>query len=183
MQATPIRFPWLGLLLILVGSALLLEKTHVLHFGFARVFWAGAMVYGAVHAAHGFSLNAKSKIFWGTLLFLYSVYFFLRTLESVEFRSHLFIPVTMVIVGAGFFMVSLNNIPARVRSGGGWREWSTLFLALGLMGLGGAVILGKFEYIDFSDVWQAVRHYWPVVLILAGLSLILRRKGTPHGAS
>jgi hypothetical protein len=177
-------------LLILVGSALLLEKIHVLHFGFARVFWAGAMIYGAVQAAHGFSLNAKSKIFWGTLLFLYSVYFFLRTLESVEFRSHFFIPVTMVIVGGGLFMLSLNNIPARLRSpalttksGGVWREWSTLFLALGLMGLGGAVILGKLEYIDFSDIWHTIRHYWPVVLILAGLSLILKRKGTPHGAS
>ena len=197
MQAGGVKFPWMGVLLILVGSALLLEKIHVLHFGFTRVLWAGVMVYGTAHVANAFSMNARGRIFWGTLLFFYGLYFLLRTFDFIEFRSHLFIPVTLVIVGAGFLMMYLNNFPARpartpacrtgrALAGGqqsGWREWFSLVLALGLMGLGGAIIGGNLEYIDLADVWYVIRHYWPVVFILIGLTLVFKKRGSPRSAA
>lgn len=173
MQASSIRFPWMGVLLILAGGALLLEKVHVVHFGLSRLLWAGVIVYGTVLVANGFSMNARGRIFWGTLVFFYGLYFLLRTFDFIELRTHLFMPVTLVIVGAGFLMMYLNNFPARQRSG--WGEWLSLFLALGLVGLGGAIIMGKLEYIDLGDVWYILRHFWPVLLILIGFSLLLKK--------
>ncbi len=155
----------MGLLLILAGSALLLEKVHVLNFGLIRLLWAGVIVYGAVHVANGFSMNARGRIFWGTLVFFYGLYFLLRTFGSIEFRTHFFMPVTLVIVGAGFLMMYLNHP----------REWFSLILALVLIGVGSAIVMGKLEYLDPGDVWYIVRHFWPVLLILIGLNLLLKK--------
>ena len=173
MQEKVIKFPWMGVLLILLGSALLLEKIHVLHFGFVRVLWVGVMVYGAVHVANGFSTNVRGKIFWGTLLFLYGLYVLLRTFDFIEFRSHPFWPATFIIVGAGFLMIYLNNI----------REWFSLILALGLMGLGSAVMMGRLEYFDVHDLLYLMRRYWPVVLILMGFLILFKKRGSPRGAT
>lgn len=159
-------FPWFGALLILVGVALLLDRLHVLYIGFGHVLWAAVLLLGALHVAQGFSLNARGKIFWGTVIFLYGLYFLLHTFPTIVFRSHLFVPATFLIIGAGFFMMYLNN----------FRKWSLLIPAIILFSVGTAILLGRLELSSFWEVGWSIRRYWPVVLILLGLIILLKNQ-------
>ncbi len=69
---------WFGIALIVFGALLLLIKTDVLDFEFSQAIWAGLMLLGLGLVTQGFSRDKRGKVFWGTILFLYSLYFFLQ---------------------------------------------------------------------------------------------------------
>ncbi len=165
------RFPWIGVVLILVGGVLLLDRLHVADIRFSYVFWALLMVFGLIKVSQGFSNNSSGRVFMGTIFFLYGLYFLLRVLDYVEFRGHIFIPATFIIIGFAFIMTFLNNM----------REWSLLVPAILLMGIGSAYILSDMGYLYPWEVGEYVRMYWPVGLILVGIALLFRRRFEGHG--
>lgn len=42
-----------------------------------------------------------------------------------------------------------------------------------LSGLGAVLLLAQLELYDMWEFWLPVRRYWPIVLILAGLALLI----------
>lgn len=154
-------FPWVGVLLIIVGALLLLDKLAIIDFGFARILWGTVIVYGLFLVVQGFSRNRSGSIFWGTVMFLYGVYFLSRTFEL--FHSHLFLPSSIIIFGVAFLMMYFNNV----------KEWFLIIPGVTLSGIGLALFLGRLELYDWWEVWLPVRTYWPVVLILIGVAILV----------
>jgi hypothetical protein len=163
----------LGLMLIVLGAALLLSRLHVLDIGFWTIFWPLLMLLGMLSVVGGFSKNRRGKIFWGTVLFLYALYFFMQNLDFLELRGHVFPPATFLIFGIAFLMLFVNNL----------NDWYFLIpsLFLGLIGL--FLIMADYGYLYRSEVWEAVHVYWPIALILIGIGIILRRKSQPPQAA
>jgi peptidoglycan/LPS O-acetylase OafA/YrhL len=126
-------------------------------------------VFGLLAATRGFSANYRWKIFWGTLCFLYGLFFFLRTTDVVQLHGHIFLPVSFLVFGVAFFMMYLNDM----------KEWFFLVPAVLLGGGGVLFILADMDYLSYWDVYDTVHTYWPVILILLGLGFIFRRRNTP----
>ena len=166
MERRRLHISWFGIALIVLGLALLMDRLHVLRVDFAQIFWSLMMLFGILKVVGGFSGNLRGRIFWGTVLFLFGLFFLLRTIDRIEIDAHMFPPATFLIVGIAFFMMFLNNV----------RDWHYIIPAVLLIGVGGAFTLTEFGYLSRWEVWEAVRMYWPVALILLGLGLIMRRR-------
>jgi len=163
------NFSWFGIALIVFGLLLLLVKTNVIDIGSEQVLWVALMVLGIGLVVKGFSYDKRGKIFWGTVLFLYSVYFFLNEFDFIQYYHHIFLPSTFLIFGIAFFMLFINNI----------REWAILIPAFFFTGIGVAFMMSELGYIYDDDVWSVCWHYWPVLLIAIGLGIMLKRR-TPQ---
>jgi hypothetical protein len=158
------KFSWFGIVLILVGSAMMLDRVGVVRLGWEPILWSLLAVFGAVRAMDGFSKKKSGRVFWGTFLFLLGVYGVLRYLDIVELRSYSMMPAILVIVGLSMVM-SFVSSP---------RDWHLLIPALLLLGTGSAIILSDFGYLYRYDVTYALRTYWPIGIILFGFALVLR---------
>ncbi len=168
MQMNRRHFPWVGLFLVIAGAALLLNRLDVVDVRFSQILWPCLALLGLFQVGQGFSHNRSGQIFGGTVLFLYSLFFFLRTTEYVNFHGYMFFPATLLIVGIAFFMMYLNNM----------REWFFLLPACLLIMVGAVFFLSEMEYIDGWDARQAVHTYWPIALIVVGIAIILRRRNS-----
>ncbi|MBI4547117.1 MAG: hypothetical protein HY707_04000 [Ignavibacteriae bacterium] len=166
MNTSKPGIPWFGIVLIIVGGVLLLTKLDVFDIDFSTVFWSLLMVFGLVGVGRGFADTKNGKVFWGTLVFLYGLYFLLYTSDYVDIEGYLFIPSTFLIFGIAFLMLYVNN----------FRNWYYLIPALFLCGTGAAFIFAELGYLYRHDVWDAVRLFWPLILILIGLAIILRKR-------
>jgi hypothetical protein len=166
MPQRDISFPWFGVLLIIVGSVLLLDRLSILSFGFARIIWTTVSLIGAFHVVNGFSRKKNGAIFWGTVVFLYGLYFFLRTLQFLEFYPHLLFSASLLIFGIAFLVLYVNNV----------KEWGFVIPGVLLGGLGTVLLLDRVELYELKELWLSVRRYWPVVLILTGIAILIGGK-------
>jgi len=160
------RIPWFGIALIVFGAAILLRKFHFIELEYWSIFWPLLILLGLVIAGRGFSSNSHGRVFWGTVLFLFSLYFLLRSGDFNVASGFLFPPSVFLIIGLGFLMLFVNNP----------REWYFLLLALFFGGIGSLLLLVNYGYLYYWDVWELVRTYWPVALILVGVALLLRKR-------
>jgi hypothetical protein len=158
------RIPWLGVIFVVLGLMLLIEKLGYYHLHFGMIFWPLVLIFGFMKVVEGFSGNNSGRIFFGTICFLYGVYFLLRSSDYFEMRFHMFLPATFIIIGFAFVMIFLNTP----------REWAFLLPAILLMSAGIAYLLSDVGYFSPWEVRELVRLYWPVGLIIAGLAIILR---------
>ena len=157
---------WMGIALVILGTMLLLTRLHVFHVQFWTLFWPIVMILSLRGVATGFSLNKRGKIFWGTVWFLYGLFFLLRNSDYFDIRPHMIVPATFLIVGIAFLMTYLNNI----------RDWFFLIPAV-IAGLVGTLFLmAEYDYLSYWDVADSLHTYWPVILILFGIVFLLRRK-------
>lgn len=164
------RYPWFGIILIVVGGAFLVHRLGFLHVEYSYILWSLVMIFGAVRAVSGFSGSHSGRVFFGTVLFLYGLYFLLRATDYVELRGHMLIPATFIITGFAFIMMFLNSP----------REWTFLVPAAILVGFGALYILSESGYLSPWDVKENVRMYWPVALILIGVAILIRRRAAIH---
>ena len=167
MEERNTRFPWFGIALIVFGTALLLNKLDLISVQFNHIFWPLMMLLGIAGVSKGYTRNRRGKIFGGTVLFLYSLFFFLRSLDSLDLHRYMFIPATFLIFGIAFVMMYLHNI----------RDWFLLIPAVLFCGIGILFIMTELGYLYRWEVWEAVHLYWPIGLILLGIAIILRRRG------
>jgi len=160
------RFPFFGLFLIIVGSALLLKELDVLTFKWRFIWWGLLLLFGAFAFIRGFSQNEKAKVFWGTVAFLFGLYFILRSVDYFIIGIISFFPITLIIIGLAFLLTSFT-IP---RSG-----IPVVFFFL-FSGLGFAFLLEEHGHLESWEIWDAIRTYWPLVLVLLGIIIIFQSK-------
>ena len=160
------KFPIIGILLLVVGIALLLEKLDIVEFGWSRILWGAVTLFGAAIVIRAFLYNARGKIFWGTMLFLYGLLFLLRSLRLVENHWELFMPASMTILGFAFLMLFVFDP----------KDWHLLIPSVILLGFGGAFMLTEVGYFHRWEIWDTFGRWWPLILILVGFSLIFRRR-------
>ncbi len=166
------KIPWFGVALIIFGIAILVQKLHIVELDFANVFWPVMMLLAVINVGRGFSQERRGRIFGGTVWFLYSLFFFLRSADFIDMRPHMFVPATFITLGIGFLMIYVNN----------FRDWFAVIPAIILGGTGAVFLLADYGYLYYWDVWYAIRLYWPIVLIALGVIVMLRRRPHPPPA-
>lgn len=157
--------PWNGIILILLGIILLLSHTKVINIHFSQILWSFLIVYGFISTIRGYRLNHNSKIFWGTVIFLFGMYFLINTFDLVETYHGQFVAVLFLIFGFAFLTIYMNN----------FREVISLIVGILLFTAGIFLMFENYGYLDWMDVRTLIRTYWPVILILIGLRLLLKK--------
>ncbi len=159
MKTRPV---WLGIVLIVVGVAMLLDHLHFFAMSWWLVFWAAVTVASAVMVFRN-SRRREGGVFWLTILFFFALYKTLRQFGALDLREEWGFPVLLVIAGIGIGVVVASH-PHR---------WHLLVPALALIAAGGAMMLAEFNVLSVWDVRNAVSNYWPVAVLLFGVAMLL----------
>jgi hypothetical protein len=166
METSKLKFPWFGVGLVVVGSAMLLHRMGVVTFGWHAALWGILALFGAYKLVTAFTTGRSGAAFWGTVLLVLGGYQTLEGLGVIYVSSYLLFPWTVVLVGAGFLMMFAVK-PS---------HWHVMVPAAFFMGTGMLMILSEMGYFDRWDVADAFRQYWPIALIVFGITLLLNRK-------
>ncbi len=166
------QFPWFGIFLVLLGTTLLLGQLHILQFGWAKLLWIFCVIYGGGIVIRGFVAQRPGSIFWGTVLFLSSIFITLHQFEVIEYHALMMPVIGLFIFGFGFLMKFVYS-PSR--------HWFSLLPSIIFLGLGCALILADLGYWYHYDVWNFVRIYWPVVIILLGITAFFKSRRSTNG--
>jgi hypothetical protein len=159
-------FSWFGVGLVVIGLVLLLDRLDVLYFEWTTAVWGLLAVFGATRMVDGFRRKLRARLFWGTFLFLLGTYSVLYHLNVFPFHFHVHPPVILLILGLCILALFVLNP----------KEWHVLIPSLSFIGLGTLWILVRLGFVYRYDVIDAIRYYWPMALILFGVSLLLRKR-------
>jgi hypothetical protein len=168
METSKLRFPWFGVGLIVVGAAMLLHRLGAVNFSWHAAFWGIVALLGAYKLITAFTTGRSGAAFWGTVLLVLGIYQVFEQLNIIYVPSYLLFPWTVVLVGAGFLMMFA------VRP----RNWHVLVPSVFFLATGAVMILAEMGYFDRWNVLEAMRQYWPIALILFGITLLLNRKSS-----
>ena len=144
----------IGIGLIILGILFLFENFGYIAFDFKDV-WPVFVILAGIGFFIGYLQDKKNYglLMPGTILIIYGVMFFYCSVEGWYYMTYLW-PVFIIGPGIGFFMMFVL----------GQKEKGMLVPASILTGLGILFLLGK----------TGVVRYWPVVLIIIGLVMIVR---------
>lgn len=156
----------IGSLLILIGITLLLDRLNVFYFRWDRLFWLMTLFLGGFFAVDGFLRKRRGRVFWGSMLFFISVYYVLLQWRLIDRYDFYTLPV--ILIALGFSFVSLYLYEPR--------EVALLIPAILFVGTGTAAILWWWEVLEWYEIRHAIRVYWPLLFVVWGIALIVKRK-------
>ena len=162
----------LGVLLVVAGSVMLLGQLDVLAIRWNSVGWLGAAVFGLFLTVDGFIRKKGGEVFWGTLLAVFSGYWALARWDVIHHHGFYTTPVLFLALGLSFVCLFF------LRRG----EPGFLVPAFLFLGTATVMMLWWWEYVEWYDVRYALRTYWPVIFVIWGAVLLLRR-GRPSAVS
>jgi len=158
--------PIFGVFLILLGAGLILNKLHVFHYSWGIIFWICLSVVGVVIVVQAFMTRRRGVVFWGSLLFFASVTMIAHRFVLIDFAPW-DVPATFSLaIGLSFLMLFFYDP----------RRFGVLIPVLFFGGYGVLYYLWWWDVIDWFEMRHYVSTYWPVFVILWGLSLIFRRR-------
>ncbi len=158
------RISWFGLVLILIGLLLLFDRLRIVRIESQIILWSGLILLGFISVMRGFSDNRPGRVFWGTFIFLFALFFLLRSMDLMDIHAHMLPPALFLMVGISFLMLFLHTP----------KEWGLLIPAVAFGALGVVLIMVEYGYLYEWDVWDFIRTWWPLILILLGVSVVLR---------
>jgi hypothetical protein len=160
------KFPWLGAALILVGALLLMRRIGFLSLHWHDIAWGLIALYGAVKVVNGLSTHASGKAFGGSVLFLVGVVGLVHPVHLPVFQSISVVSVSFLVLGISLLTAFLSNT----------REWHLFIPSFFFLGLGVLFVATDYDYLYRWDFVDVVSSYWPLALVLFGVSLILNRR-------
>jgi hypothetical protein len=160
------RVPIIGLVLVLLGITLLLNHMDVIDIGGWALVWVGVALFGAATVIRSFIYNERHRIFFGTLCFLTGILFFLEKSGFIYGHVAIYFPAFLLIFGFSFFMLFVFNM----------KDWHLLIPSFIFLGLGAALMMTALGLWYSADVWRVVHSYWPIILILFGAAMLIRRR-------
>lgn len=99
--------------------------------------------------------------------------------------SRVWLGILFVLIGGAWLLDNLNLVPYYIED---WFfNWETFLILLGvyfivgrkkpeagiiMIAIGGVFLLDEFHFLDWHDIFRV---FWPVIFIIIGISLILRR--------
>lgn len=165
MKALSVRLSWFPVALILTGTAMLLQRLHVIHLDWHAVFWGLVALGGVYKLIGGFAAKARGGVFWGTVFLAAGVFALLNVYEVIDPEPGLAVAGLLFALGVAFFLMFVV-VP---------RDWYVLVPSLFFLLVGGAVLAVEMGYYDRWEVGPIIGAYWPVGLILFGLAILLNR--------
>ncbi len=159
-------FSLIGIFFLVLGLVLLFSKFHLLSFEWSYVFWCSLGFYGLSATLIAFSQQRRLSVFFGSFIFFLSIGMLLHKFGYIDTVAWNFFATVSLAISFSCIMTFLVNI----------RYYGVLIPALIFGTYGLLYYLYEYEIIELYDVFSIVRTYWPVVLILWGLLLIIKRK-------
>lgn len=155
-----------GIVLIALGVVLLLNRLDVFFVQWDSLAWVAGLCLGGFLVVDGFVRGRRARVYWGGVLFFFSLYWVLTRLDVIHHHGFFVTPVILLSFGLSFFLLYASDT----------KEYGLLFPAVLLTGVGAIMILWWLEYIEWYEVRCYVRTYWPLLLIIWGAGLLLRRR-------
>lgn len=155
-----------GIFLILLGAGLVLNKLHFLHYGWKTILWVCLGILGLTLVIHAFVVRKRGDVFWGSLLFFSSIVILAHRLVIMDYAPWDFPATFSLAFGLSFLMLFFYD-PKR---------FGVLIPVLFFGGYGVLYYLWWWDIIDWFDMKHYLHTYWPVLVILWGLSMIFQRR-------
>jgi hypothetical protein len=171
MSRTAKRVSLFGLFLVVFGVLLLLRKTGVVDLHAGEVIWPVFTLFGLILAGRGLADGKRGKIVGGTVLFLYSIFFLVRSIGGHDLPFQMVIPSTFIIFGIVFVMLFVNR-PA---------EWYFMVPGLLLLLVGASFLMTEYGFWYGWEVRDAIATWWPAALVLMGAGMLLRHRAAHPG--
>jgi hypothetical protein len=156
----------LGSLFVILGAALLLDRLELVWFRWDKLFWMAAVATGGFLLTDGFLSVKRGRIYWGGVLFFFGSYQVLIRFDIIERYGFYTLPALFIAFGLAFLCLYVR-FP---------REFALLVPFIILAGSGVVFVLWWWEMVEWYEIRHFVRTYWPVLLILIGLSIMFRRR-------
>jgi len=156
-------------LILFVFLAVLLKIIGVIDFSSLELLAYLLIFSGAGLSYISFGKDKKGLLFISSTIFLVGILLFVNTRFDLEETRLLLFPSVLFITGTGFFLLYLDD------------SSQSIFISLSLIFLAGSVLfviffrtmaLGGF----FASIWDMLKNYWVIILIVTGLIFILRKE-------
>jgi hypothetical protein len=140
-----------------------------LHTG--EVIWPVLTLFGLILAGRGLADGKRGRIVGGTVLFLYSIFFLVRSIGDHDLPFQMVIPSTFIIFGIVFVMLFVNR-PT---------EWYFMVPGILLLLVGASFLMTEYGFWYGWEVRDAIATWWPAALVLMGVGMLLRRRAAHAG--
>jgi len=166
LQKKSSGIPIFGVFLILLGAGFILNKLHLFHYSWGTILWVCLGVVGIVSVVQAFITRRRGVVFWGSLLFFVSVIMIAHRFVLIDFAPWNMPATIALALGLSFLMLFFFDP----------RRFGVLIPVIFFGGYGILYYLWWWDVIDWFEMRHYVFTYWPVFVILWGLSLIFRRR-------
>ena len=166
LQKKSSGIPIFGVFLILLGAGFILNKLHLFHYSWGTILWVCLGVVGVVIVVQAFMTRRRGVVFWGSLLFFVSVIMIAHRFVLIDFAPWNMPATFALALGLSFLMLFFFDP----------RRFGVLIPVIFFGGYGVLYYLWWWDVIDWFEMRHYVSTYWPVFVILWGLSLIFRRR-------
>lgn len=150
-----------GILLVIIGFAILLKPYYTLDFYFLRSY--GLFLLGILGLLKGLNASPRRSIYLPVFILSLGAYYILGGAGFYEIDRGLTLSVIMLLSGVSFyplyFLVS--------------RKWSYLLYGNLMMAVGLLFLAYYLDYIPTYIFRTVVEDYWPVVLIIIGVAYLI----------
>jgi uncharacterized membrane protein HdeD (DUF308 family) len=153
-----------GIILIAIGGVILVYNLDIIDLGWRTLVGTVMLLIGISIFIGAFKSSDRSPVFPGTYLSLTGLFFITMDLNLINDDLGDMWPMFIIILGIAF-LVTFAFKP---------RELSPLINAIIFTSLGIIFLLSQAGILEWHDVWHYFGQYWPVILILIGLSLLLK---------
>ena len=154
-----------GIVLVVIGAVLLLQQFDVVYITWERAYPILLLLLGVSNLTLATKRKDSGNIFWGMVLVLFGIFFFLRNYEILPIYYYWdeFWPLFMIIPGLAFIMMFVFHP----------QEWGVLIPGGILLFLGSTFLSETLGFPWFS--WYQIGRLWPVVLIVIGAIIVVSK--------
>lgn len=150
-----------GIILILLGSALVLRQFDIFEFYYFKSY--GFFILGLLFLIHGISRSSSPQIYFSAVITLIGFYYILDVLNIVDTASQLSVAVYTLIFGISFYpLILLKN-----------KRLNYLLIGNLITLIGFIFLFWHFEIINHRFLITMVDRYWPITIILLGLIFLI----------
>lgn len=166
------RSIWPGIALITIGGLILVHKLGIYHFYWRDLYPLIFIILGIWFFVNLFLRKQRGLAFPGTLFLLLGIFFFLRNnYFPYRFYFEEYWPIFLIIVGLAFVVQFCFQA----------QDWGLLIPGGILLFIGFGFLARTMRWVVPFGVRYYLEQYWPLVLILIGIAIIISSlmKGKP----
>lgn len=157
--------PIFPVFLIFLGVGLLLNRLSFLQYNWKTIFWICLCAVSLVGLIQALYLHKRNSVFWSSFIFFLSAVIVIHRLQILDLDFWNFPATASLILGLSFLVLYLSE-PKMFGN-------FILFLLFGSYGI--LYYLWWWNIIYWYDFKHLLKTYWPVLIILWGISLMFRR--------
>jgi hypothetical protein len=155
------------LLLFFIGATLL-RIVNLISLAPAELYGYGFILYGIATVYTTFGEENRTVLFLGSVVFLVGITISLPIHFDIIGISHLYIPAALLIGGISLLIVYIDDFKNTVIFAG-----AIILILAGIL----LIIISEKIYgtVFLKSIFDFIVEYWPVLLIAAGITYILKR--------